>query len=80
MNAPPTLELAVGLKLGELRHGTTPTLEAMTLVDVVAVVLTLHRNEYGTCQACGNESAVSWPCDTVKVVAGALGLKEGDWR
>jgi hypothetical protein len=73
----PTLETAIHLK------ATRPDSDVegvLALAEVVGAVMTLHRSEYGCCSACGDVMLVPWPCDTVKVVAAGLGLKEGDWR
>lgn len=77
MRAPPTLETAIVTAL--VRQGTRRRW-GYVLADVVNNVMALHRNEYGICMSCSGESGVAWPCDTVKVVAGGLGLKDGDWR
>lgn len=78
MTAPPTLETAIVVAL--VRQGTRRRHWGYVLADVVNNVMTLHRNEYGICMSCSGESGVPWPCDTVKVVAAGLGLKDGDWR
>lgn len=85
MTAPPTLETAIVTRLVRLGSAHSARRRSLTLgfalADVVYAVMALHRQDgLGNCSCCSGESSVSWPCDTVKVVAGALGLKDGDWR
>lgn len=85
MNAPPTLETAIVTRLVRLGSAHSARRRSLTLgfalADVVLAVIALHRQEeLGNCAHCSGESPVPWPCDTIKIVAGALGLKDGDWR
>ena len=85
MTEPPTLETAVVTAL--VRHAA-PRSRSFALADVVNGVIALHRRaecatrpQAGHCAACNDgDDCVPWPCDTVKVVATGLGMKEGDWR
>jgi hypothetical protein len=72
----------VSVKLIELVRHDKPVRGHYVLADVVGVVMALHTPKTGELgPRCGHcEGAAAWPCDTVKVVAAALGLKHGDWR
>ena len=77
MSRVPTTQTAIAGRVVQQANAKRP---AFVLADVVFAVLGLHRGEHGICTHCTAEAAVPWPCDTVKVLAAGLGLKEGDWR
>lgn len=76
---PPTLDTAIHLKVGALLGGDA-AFRGFALYDVVKCLTILHRDEFGACSHCTGEASVLYPCATMKVVAAALGLKDGDWR
>lgn len=78
---PPTIQTAI---LAQLMRMPLPR-RAFPVVDMITALLALHRPGHDTgnhgylcCAGCAADTA--WPCDTVKVMAAGLGLKEGDWR
>lgn len=79
---PPTIQTAI---LAQLTRNPLPR-KHFWVVDMVTALLGLHRPSPGEmgqwCTHCPGDyaGAAAWPCDTVKVMAAALGLKEGDWR
>jgi hypothetical protein len=74
------LDTAIRQQLADDADGTPEDaiLAAVHYADALRAVLDLHHaDEYSDCVECGvdvGENPIPWPCDTVRAIAGHLGV------